>query len=151
MHATHEIDAKNVNAPMLHWDIIGKITVKILAKQTLRPMMEMNAVKNFLKNIKHFAFKDTVLFVKILILIMIKIGTNNLKCIYFIIVILHSTSIERELQRIKFKYNMLKYLRFQLLKHIDSQRIRGSGDCRESLTKHKTLEFIFKSKILSWR
>ena len=52
-------------------------------------MVGVNAVKNFLKNIKHFVFKDIVLFVKILILITIKIGTNNLKSIlqffYFIL------------------------------------------------------------------
>ena len=44
---------------------------------------------------------------------MIKIGTNNLKRIYFIT--LHSTSVERELWRIEFMYNMPKYLHF--LKH----------------------------------
>ena len=61
---------------------------------TENPMMKVKAMKNFLRNIKYFIFKNTVLFMKIQILIFIKIRTNNLMCFYFIILlynILHST------------------------------------------------------------
>ena len=61
---------------------------------TENPMVEVNTMKNFLRNIKYFIFKNTVLFMKIQILIFIKIRTNNLMCFYFIILlynILHST------------------------------------------------------------
>ena len=83
MHATHAIDVKN------HRCCTGaeKIIVKIPSSR----LVDMNAVKNFLRNIKHIVSKDRVLFVKIKVLIMIKVRTNNLKYFYFIIIILHST------------------------------------------------------------
>ena len=43
----------------------GKIIEKTLIKSiciTETPIVEVNAVKNFLKNIKYFIFKDTMLF-----------------------------------------------------------------------------------------
>ena len=46
MHATHGIDVKNADAALEH------------------PMVEVKAVKNFLKNIKYFVSTDTILFVK---------------------------------------------------------------------------------------
>ena len=58
-------------------------------------MVEVNAVKNFLKNIKHFISNNS--------LICENLNFNNdknwnyLKSFYFIIIILHSTSIDREL------------------------------------------------------
>ena len=46
---------------------------------------------------------------------MIKIGINNLKCSYFIIIIPRFTLIERKLQGIKFKYNakIITFLAFE--------------------------------------
>ena len=86
MHATHEIDAKNFDAALDQEKLSWRLS-------SSREFHDGNGRREkFLK--KH---KDTMLFVKIKILIIIKIGTNSLKCFYFIIIILHSTSIGREL------------------------------------------------------
>ena len=58
-------------------------------------MVKMNTVKNFLKNIKHFLSKDSVICENLNF--NNDKNWNNLKCYYFIIIILHSTLIEREL------------------------------------------------------
>ena len=60
MHATHTT-MRRTSSSMLH--CTGKVIVKTFI--TENPMVEVNAVKNFLKDIKHFVSKDTVLFVKI--------------------------------------------------------------------------------------
>ena len=77
---------------MLHWSMESYRGDSHRVNTTKNSMV--NAVKNFLKNMKYFVFKNTMLFVKILI--MIKIGTNNFKCFYFIIIILHSISVEKK-------------------------------------------------------
>ena len=61
MHATHAIDVKNVviDAALEQ----GKLSWRH-PSSTIEISME-NAVKNFLKNIKYFVFKNTMLFVKI--------------------------------------------------------------------------------------
>ena len=72
---------------------------------------------------------------------MTKIRTNNLKCFYFIIIILHSIenftfnrkrTIENKVLN-PYSTIVLTFLTFEAL---NSWRIRGNGDCRRSITKH---------------
>ena len=52
MHATHRIDVKNVITDAAHWSRESYHEGPHQADITENPIVEVNAVKNFLKNIK---------------------------------------------------------------------------------------------------
>ena len=73
MHATHDIDVKNIITDAALEQ--GKLSWRpSSSRYHWESTVKLNTVKHFLKNIKHFLSKDTVSFVNISILIMIKIG-----------------------------------------------------------------------------
>ena len=136
MHATHGIDVKNViiDAAL---NVAGKVIVKTSIKQEVPRSPERR--EKFLKKHKTFFFQRNSVTCENLNFNDDKnwsvYWSVNLKCFYFIIIILISTSIKRELQRIKFEYNMLKYLHFQhhkIFAALGEVEIRG----RRSVTKH---------------
>ena len=94
MHATHGTDVKNVIAYAALEQ--GKLSWRSSWSRyhwEFHDGSERRAKS--LKKHKHFVFKGTMLFVKIQILIMIRIGINNLKFLFYNYK-LHSSLTEKE-------------------------------------------------------